>query len=75
MRAPVGVRLDDRRRRVGRAVVDDDDLRVEAERVDAPQDLADRRRLVVRGDEERDADRAIEAEGPGPDGFGYIRPR
>jgi hypothetical protein len=49
-------RLDDLRRRVGRAVVDDDDLGVEIERVDALEDLADRGGLVVGRDEKGDPD-------------------
>src|SRR5438105_538099 len=40
---------------VCRAVVDDDHLPVEPERVDAFEHLRDRRRLVVGGDQEGDA--------------------
>ena len=47
--------LEQRRGPVGRAVVDDHDLVVEAERLDALEHFADRRLFVVGGDDEGDA--------------------
>ena len=50
-----GKALDDVRGAVGRAVVHDDDLRVESERVDPVEHFADRRGFVVGGDQEGNA--------------------
>src|SRR6266508_3261614 len=47
--------LEHARRLVRRPVVDDDDLLVELERVNALEHVADRRLLVVRRDDERDS--------------------
>jgi len=52
---PSPPRVEQRRRPVGRPVVDDDDLKVEPERLDTLEHLADRRLLVVGGDDEGDA--------------------
>src|SRR5204863_7856210 len=54
------VALDERRRVVSRAVVDDDDLGVEVQCFDALEHLKDRGRLVVGGDEKGNTDRRIQ---------------
>ena len=49
------VALGDLDRSVGRAVIDDDHLRVELQRLDPLENLADGRRLVESGHDQRDA--------------------